>query len=102
MKAYQLDRWSVRLCLAGARSSEIKNGTMRKLRLRHEWWLCSNCHEEVFIAEQYSEMGMDVPLSIAQKASEQMNDPDRMRQADKTRRQEAAARARASAEFWGE
>ncbi len=63
---------------------------------------CSNCHEEVFIAEQYSEMGMDVPGSIAEKASEQMNDPNRMRQAEKILRQEAEAKTRASAEFWGE
>lgn len=63
---------------------------------------CSNCHEEVFIAEQYSETRMDVPVSIAQKASEQINDPDRMRQAVKIQRQEAEARTRASVEFWGE
>ena len=50
---------------------------------------CSNCHEEVFIAEQYSEMGMEVPPSIAQKASEQMNDPDRLRHAEKIRWQES-------------
>jgi hypothetical protein len=39
---------------------------------------CSNCHEEVFIAEQYSDLGMDVPEAIAQAASEQMSDPGRM------------------------
>ena len=63
---------------------------------------CSNCHEEVFIADQYSELGMDVPLSIAQKADEQINDTDRIEQAAKVRRQEARIRARASAEFRGE
>jgi hypothetical protein len=62
---------------------------------------CSNCHEEVFIAEQYSQLGMDVPETIARAASEQMNDPDRMRQAEKIRQREAAAREKASSEFWG-
>lgn len=61
---------------------------------------CSNCHEEVFIAAQYSELGMDVPHSISQKADEQINDPDRIEQAAKIRRYEAEARENASAEFW--
>ena len=33
---------------------------------------CINCHEEVFIAEQYRELGMDVPELIEQKESEQI------------------------------
>ena len=62
---------------------------------------CSNCHEEVFIAEQYSELGMDVPLSIAQKADEQINDPDRIEQAAKMRNAEQSKREKDAADFWG-
>jgi hypothetical protein len=62
---------------------------------------CSNCHEEIFIAEQYGELGMDVPQTIAHKASEHINDPDRVRQAEKIRQQEERAREEASEDFWG-
>jgi hypothetical protein len=61
---------------------------------------CSNCHEEVFIAEQYGELGMKMPLIIAQRADEQICDPGRIKQAERIRRQEAKARARASDTFW--
>ena len=62
---------------------------------------CSNCHEEVFIAEQYSDLGWEVPGTILRAASEHMNDPNRMQQAEKNRQNEAAARKKASDEFWG-
>lgn len=63
---------------------------------------CSNCHEEVFIAEQYSELGQDVPESIAQKANEQINDPERKKQADKIRKKEQAERDRKNREYFDE
>jgi len=63
---------------------------------------CSNCHEEVFIAEQYSEMGEDVPASIAEAANKHMSDPNRLWQAAKIRAAEAQQREQASKEFWGE
>lgn len=50
---------------------------------------CSNCHEEVFIAEQYSELGEDIPQSIADKANEHINDEDRIKQANKIRKVES-------------
>jgi hypothetical protein len=53
---------------------------------------CSNCHEEVFIAEQYSEQGMEVPEAIAKKASEQIDDENRIEQANKIRKSEAKKR----------
>ena len=63
---------------------------------------CSNCHEEVFIAEQYSQMGEDVPVVIAEAASRHIGDPDRQKQAAKIRKAEAAERERAEKEFWGD
>lgn len=35
------------------------------------WWHCVNCHEETFIAEQYRDLGEEVPNSIAEKEIEQ-------------------------------
>ena len=35
---------------------------------------CVNCQEEVFIAEQYRELGMEVPKSIEEKESQQIYD----------------------------
>lgn len=32
---------------------------------------CVNCHEEVFIAQQYRDLGMEVPKSIEEKEMEQ-------------------------------
>jgi len=32
---------------------------------------CTNCHEETFIAEQYIELGEEVPSSINKKVLEQ-------------------------------
>ena len=61
---------------------------------------CSNCHEEVFIAEQYAEMGMDTPPTILEKVSEHINDPDRVRQAEYIRNVEQRAREKATEEFW--
>ncbi len=46
---------------------------------------CSNCHEEVFIAEQYSDLGEDIPLSIHEKMVEHINDENRIEQAKKFR-----------------
>jgi len=36
---------------------------------------CVNCHEEVFIAEQYEDLRQPVPASIADKAREQECNP---------------------------
>ena len=63
---------------------------------------CSNCHEEVFIAEQYSELGEDVPTSIQQKANEQINDPERIKQASKIRKKEQSERDRKNREYFDE
>jgi hypothetical protein len=35
---------------------------------------CTWCHEEVFIATQYRELGEEVPSGIAEKESEQLYD----------------------------
>jgi len=32
---------------------------------------CSNCHEEIYIEQQYYDLDMDVPKIISDKASEQ-------------------------------
>ena len=45
-------------------------------------------------------MGMNVPLSITQKASEQMNDPDRIKQAKKIRNADAKERERVTKEMY--
>ena len=63
---------------------------------------CSNCHEEVFIAEQYSDLGMDIPVSIAQKAAEQINDKNRQATAKKIRDKEAENRQQEYNNFYGE
>lgn len=63
---------------------------------------CSNCHEEVFIAEQYSDLGEEVPLSIAQKASEHINNENRIEQADRIRNSEAQGRRDRHYEMFGE
>ena len=63
---------------------------------------CSNCHEEVFIAEQYSEMGEEVPLNIAQKASEHINSESRIEQAKKQRDSDVEQRRKAHFDFFGE
>ena len=36
---------------------------------------CVNCHEEVFIAQQYRELGEPVPQSISDKEGEQIYKP---------------------------
>ena len=33
---------------------------------------CVNCHEEIYIAEQYRNLGEEVPESIAEKEGEQV------------------------------
>jgi hypothetical protein len=38
---------------------------------------CTNCNEEVFIAEQYRELNEPVPESILQKEEEQVANPAR-------------------------
>jgi hypothetical protein len=63
---------------------------------------CSNCHEEVFIAEQYSELGEQVPASIAIKANEHINNESRIEQADKIRSQESGERREKHFEMYGE
>ena len=63
---------------------------------------CSNCHEEVFIAEQYSELGQDVPESIAKKASEQIDDPDRIDMVDRMRKSESKRIREKYFEMFGE
>ncbi len=63
---------------------------------------CSNCHEEVFIEAQYSEQGMEVPESIAKKASEQINDKNRIKQANKIRKVEEQKRLKERQEYFGE
>lgn len=50
---------------------------------------CSNCHEEVFIVEQYSELGEDVPTSIQNKANEHINSEDRIKLVKKQRAAES-------------
>lgn len=49
---------------------------------------CSNCHEEVYIMGQYSDLGEEVPRSIMQKANEQINDPERIKMAQQERERE--------------
>ncbi len=63
---------------------------------------CSNCHEEVFIAEQYSELGEEIPIEIAKKANEQISDPDRIIQAEKIRKSETRKRKKKEMEYFGE
>ena len=63
---------------------------------------CSNCHEEVFIAEQYSELGEEVPVAIAARASEHMSDPNRLKQAKEIRNAEAQQRERDRKEYFNE
>ena len=67
-----------------------------------EGGFCSNCHEEVFIAEQYSELGEEVPLIIAQKASEHIDNPERKKAAKKVREKEASIRAEEHRSYFGE
>lgn len=50
---------------------------------------CSNCHEEVYIVEQCSEMGIEISPEIHNKANEHINNPNRIKQAKKIREQEA-------------
>ena len=50
---------------------------------------CTNCHEEVFIEQQYSELHEEVPVSIAKKVSEHTSSPSRIKQAKKIREKEA-------------
>lgn len=38
---------------------------------------CPNCNEEVFIAEQYRELGESVPDQIAEKEFEHLNNPSK-------------------------
>lgn len=38
---------------------------------------CTWCHEEVFIAQQYREMGEPVPETIAEKEGEQIYKPSK-------------------------
>jgi len=49
---------------------------------------CTNCHEEVFIEEQYTELHEEVPISIAKKSSEHINNPERQKRAKKMRQKE--------------
>lgn len=63
---------------------------------------CLNCHEEVFIAEQYSELGEDVPLSIAKKVVEHTDNPERKKQAKKIRKADVQRRTRERKEYFGE
>ena len=63
---------------------------------------CPNCHEEVFIAAQYSEIGECVPESIAKKAREQVMDPSRIKQAKKIREAESAKRREQYKNTFGE
>jgi hypothetical protein len=41
---------------------------------------CPNCNEEVFIAEQYRELGKEVPETIANKEAEHIQNPARQYQ----------------------
>jgi len=63
---------------------------------------CSNCHEEVFIAEQYTDLGQEVPLSIAQKVTEHINDEDRIEQAGHIRKYDAKEIRDRHFSFFGE
>lgn len=63
---------------------------------------CPNCHEEVFIVEQYSDLDMELPELIAKKASEQINDKERQDNAKKIREQEAQKRRQEHYDFYGE
>ena len=63
---------------------------------------CSNCHEEVFIAEQYSELGQDVPPSIMQKVNEHINDDSRIKQVNKIRKAETLKIRKEHFETFGE
>ena len=63
---------------------------------------CSNCHEEVFIAEQYSELGEEVPAPIMVKANEQINDPQRIENVRKLRELESQRIRERHYEFFGE
>jgi hypothetical protein len=47
-------------------------------------------------------MGEDVPVSIAQKASEQISDPARIKQAKKIRQAESEKREQERKDFFGE
>ena len=40
---------------------------------------CTNCHEEIFIQEQYSDLGEEVPVSIVNKATEHINNTKKRR-----------------------
>ena len=35
---------------------------------------CTNCHEEIYIQEQYFDLDMEVPKYIRDKANEQLNE----------------------------
>jgi len=63
---------------------------------------CSNCHEEVFIAEQYIELGEDVPLSINNKANEHINNKSRIEQAEQQRDIESNRLRKEHFEAYGE
>lgn len=63
---------------------------------------CSNCHEEVFIAEQYTDLGEEVPQAIARAASEHVANPARMRQAKKIRDGEQRQREEQRREYFEE
>jgi len=63
---------------------------------------CSNCHEEVFIAEQYAELGEDCPVSIHNKAVEHMNDKDRIKQHKKQIATEHNSRRQEEIDYFGE
>jgi len=63
---------------------------------------CSNCHEEVFIAEQYSDLGEDVPSSINSKANEHINNEDRIKRHKKQLKTENEVRRKENFDYFGE
>ena len=63
---------------------------------------CSNCHEEVFIAEQYADLGMDCPSSINEKANEHINNEDRQDTAKNERNKKHNAQRKEEIDYFGE
>lgn len=63
---------------------------------------CSNCHEEVFIVAQNSEMGIESSAELHQAANAHINDKDRQKTAKKQRNAAHNSRRQEEIELYGE
>jgi hypothetical protein len=63
---------------------------------------CSNCHEEVFIAEQYSDLGEECPASIHNRAAEHIKNKERIKMHKKQLKKEHNQKREEEIAYYGE